>query len=95
MTHGARLWSRLFLMLTIAQTLGCAATFWAGNRSTTLRLGMSKRQAQALLGSPQQMISQEAQGAMVETWRYLDRVLIFRNGLLYSITTQSSGVATP
>ena len=95
MTWGAMLSSRFFLMLTVAGTLGCAATFWAGNRSTTLSLGMSKQQAQALLGSPQQIISQEVQGALVETWKYLDRILVFQNGLLYSITTQSFGIATP
>lgn len=89
------MWRKLFVLVMIAGTLGCAATFWAGNRSTTLSLGMSKQQAQALLGPPQQAISQEAQGMVVETWKYLDRILVFRNGSLYSMTTHSSGSARP
>lgn len=87
--------SRFMLLLAMTGTFGCAATFWAGNRSATLSLGMSKQQAQTLLGSPQQVISQDAQGIMVETWKYLDRILVFHDGLLYSVAAQSSAGTAP
>ena len=81
----------LVLMLILAGTLGCAATFWAGNRSTTLSLGMSRQQARALLGPPQQMMVRDAQGLVIETWKYLDRLLVFHDGRLYSMTAQPAG----
>ena len=37
-----------------------------------------------LLGPPQQMMVQELNGLMVETWKYLDRTLTFQNGVLQS-----------
>ena len=77
--------SRIMLLALFLMTAtGCAATFWAGNKSTTFRVGMSKQQAQAMFGQPQQIMTQELHGMMVETWRYMDRTLTFHNGLLYS-----------
>lgn len=65
-------------------TLGCAATLWWGNTRTTLRLGMSKQQVQTLLGPPQQMMNQQLQGMLIETWQYLDRTVVFQNGVVRS-----------
>ena len=75
---------RVLTMVMVVGLTGCATTFWWGNKSTTLSLGMTKEQVQALLGPPQQAIGQELNGMMVETWRYLDRIVTFRNGLVYS-----------
>lgn len=74
--------SVLALMMAILLANGCAATLWAGKRSTTLSVGMTKRQAQARFGSPQHIMSQELNGVMIETWRYLDRSLTFHDGRL-------------
>ena len=79
---------KLVLVMGLVGVLGCAATFWWGNKSTTLSMGMSKQQVQALLGPPQQMMVQELNGLMVETWKYLDRTLTFQNGVLQSWNTQ-------
>ncbi len=78
----------LVLMLMLAGVLGCATTLWWGSKSTTLSFGMSKQQVQALLGLPQQTMTQELNGAMVETWKYLDRLVTFQNGVLQSWSTQ-------
>ena len=43
---------------------------------------MSQRQAAALLGPPQQRLVQELEGTIIETWIYLDRTLMFHNGVL-------------
>ena len=64
---------------------GCAATFWAGNHATTVGIGMSKVQAETLRGPPRQMMRQELNGVLVETWKYADRSLIFHDGLLKEI----------
>lgn len=64
---------------------GCAATFWAGNHATTVGIGMSKVQAETLLGPPRQMMRQELNGVLVETWKYADRSLIFHDGILKEI----------
>lgn len=69
---------------------GCAATFWWGKQSTTLGLGMSKQQVRALLGSPRQVMTQQLQGVIVETWTYLDRTLTFQQGALQSWGSLSS-----
>lgn len=78
-------------IIVVLLATGCAATFWAGNKSTTLSIGMSKQQAQAMFGAPQQVMSQELEGMMVETWKYMDRALTFHNGLLYSWVNTSGG----
>ena len=79
---------RVLPLLALVGLLGCATTFWWGSpsnvRSTTLSVGMSKPQAQRLLGPPQQMLTQELNGMTVETWKYLNRTLTFQNGLLQS-----------
>jgi hypothetical protein len=81
----------MLVALLLTMTTGCAATFWAGNQSTTFRVGMTKQQAQAMFGQPQQVMTQDLQGMMVETWKYLDRTLTFRNGLLYSWVSHPVG----
>ena len=76
--------------MSLVGLLGCAATMWWGNKSATLNLGMSRPQVQALLGPPQQAMTQELQGVMVETWTYLDRTLTFQNGVLQSWDSSAS-----
>ena len=66
----------------LAAVMGCTTTCWWGNRQTTLNLGMSKQQAQSLLGLPQQASSQQIGDAMIDIWKYMDRTLTFRNGIL-------------
>ena len=67
---------------------GCATTVWYGTptnlKSTTLSIGMSQQQAQALYGSPAQISSQQIGNMLVETWKYLDKTLTFHNGRLSS-----------
>ena len=79
---------RAILILSMVGLMGCATTVWWGSpsnvRTTTLSVGMSKQQAQALLGPPQRMMTRELNGVMIETWKYLDRTLTFQNGLLQS-----------
>lgn len=86
---------RAILVMGLAGVVGCATTVWWGSpsnmKSTTLSLGMSTQQAQALLGPPQHMVSQEVNGIMVETWNYVDRTLIFQNGILRSWQADSGG----
>ena len=65
---------------------GCATTVWYGDRSTMLSLGMSKKQVQDRFGPPQDIMTHQLQGMMVETWRYLDRSVIFHNGVVQSWT---------
>ena len=94
--RGANIWlgfsgmSKRAVLVGVALTsvLGCAATLWWGNKSTTLSLGMSRQQVQALLGPPNHAMAQELNGVMVETWRYLDRTLTFSNGVLQSWSNQ-------
>lgn len=74
---------RALVVIGLVGILGCAATFWAGKQSATLNLGMSKEQAQAVLGPPQDVVTQQFQDLMVETWKYLDRTVVFHNGILY------------
>ena len=76
----------LRLLAALALLLpGCAATFWAGDRATTLGLGMSQAQAQQLLGPPRQVMRQQMQDMLVETWKYADQALVFQNGVLKEI----------
>ncbi len=70
--------------LALVGVMGCAAKVWSGNTSKTVSLGMSKQQVQALLGPPQQTMTQELQGMMVETWKYLDRTVTFHNDVVQS-----------
>ena len=76
------------LVFSVVGTIGCATTLWYGTPSnvpsTTLRIGMTQREAAAMLGSPTDIIGQDINGVMVETWKYLDRTLTFRHGLLQS-----------
>ena len=81
---------RLAGMILLLGISGCATTLWWGNRSTTLRMGMSPQQAQALLGPPRQVLQQDLNGVMVETWKYLDRTLVFYNGILQSWSSPPS-----
>ena len=74
---------RVVLAAGLIGLTGCAATFWAGKQSATLNLGMSKEQVKAMLGPPQDVVTQRFQDLMVETWKYLDRIVVFHNGLLY------------
>ncbi len=76
---------------------GCATQLWWGNRSTTLTMGMSQKQAHDMLGDPQSIMQQELNGVMVETWKYLDRTLVFHNGMLQSWrgAPQQDGATTP
>ena len=76
---------RLALILPLL-LLGCAASVWYGDRAATLTLGMSKKRVQELLGPPQGIMTQQLQGGMIETWRYIDRSVIFQNGILQSWT---------
>ena len=80
--------ARLALVVSLTATVGCAATVWYGNKSTTLRMGMTKRQAQELLGSPKDILQDQVEGVVVETWKYLDRTLTFHNGVLQSWSSQ-------
>ena len=75
---------KILFLASCLGVLGCAARLWWGNRSTTLHLGMSQQQVQVLLGPPTQMTTQELNGVMVETWKYLDRTVTFANGLVQS-----------
>ena len=74
---------RVLLAAGLIGLTGCAATFWAGKQSATLNLGMSKERVQAMLGLPQDVVTQQFQDLMVETWKYLDRTVVFHNGILY------------
>ena len=57
-------------------------------------LGMTQRDAVALLGSPHDIVSNRMDGAMVDTWMYLDKTLTFENGILHSWSmTARSGAA--
>ena len=81
--RNALAWAVVLVSLT-----GCAATLWWGKKQTTLRFGMTQQQVQTLLGPPQQVMSQQLQDMMVETWKYLDRTVTFHNGIVYSWNTQ-------
>lgn len=72
------------------QCFGCAATFWCGNKATTLRLGMTAERAQKLLGQPQNVMRQQTQGLLIETWQYMDKTLTFHNGVLQTWSGSSS-----
>ena len=78
----------ILITLFLLCVWGCAATFWVGNKSTTLRLGMSRQQVQALLGPPQQTMAHELNGMLIETWKYLDRTVTFQNGVVQSWNAQ-------
>ena len=80
--------AHLLLAVALAGVMGCAAQLWWGNKTTTVRLGMSKRQVQALLGPPKDVMVQELQGMMVETWKYFDRTVTFQNGVVQSWSNQ-------
>lgn len=79
---------RALAVIALAGTVGCAATMWWGGKSATLRIGMSQQQVRALLGPPQQIMVQRAQGAIIETWNYLDQTIVFSNGLVQSWIAQ-------
>ena len=84
----------LLLMALSAGCWGCGATVWWGNRTATLHLGMSKQQVQQMLGPPQDIMTQELNGMMVDTWKYVDRTVTFQNGVLRSWgTLQASPTA--
>jgi len=67
---------------------GCATTFWWGSpsnvKSTTLSLGMSKPQVQAMFGRPRTIAVQQVNDMVIETWKYLNRTLVFQDGVLQS-----------
>ena len=79
---------RTVLVVSLVGVMGCATTLWYGTpsnvQSTTLRIGMTQREAAAMLGSPKDIIGQDSDGVMIETWKYLDRTLTFQNRLLQS-----------
>ena len=70
----------------LAAMMGCAAQVWMGNQSATLRFGMTKQQVAQTLGSPRDIVIQEVNGAMIETWKYVDRTITFQNGVLQAWT---------
>jgi hypothetical protein len=70
--------------LALVGVMGCGATVWWGKRSKTISLGMSRQQVQTLLGPPRHVLTQQLQGLMVETWKYLDRTVTFHNGVVQS-----------
>ena len=59
-------------------------------------VGMTQRDAVALLGSPHDIVSDRVEGTMVDTWMYLDKTLTFENGILHnwSMTARSGAVPT-
>lgn len=82
----------------MAGLAGCATTVWYGSptnlKSHTFSVGMPKQQVHSLYGSPQHIVTQQLGDVMVETWKYLDKTLIFHNNLLHSWST-SSGQPPP
>ena len=68
---------------------GCAAKVWYGNPAqpnmATIHIGMTKDEARSLLGPPSNTLAQQLPGVLVETWKYVDRALIFHNGVLQSV----------
>jgi len=47
-----------------------------------------------MLGPPQDIMTQELNGMMVDTWKYVDRTVTFQNGVLRSWgTLQTSPTA--
>ncbi len=77
---------RTMVTMALAVTMGCATQVWVGNKSATLNLGMTKQQVAQTLGSPRDIIVQEMNGSMVETWKYIDRTITFNNGVLQAWT---------
>lgn len=79
---------RVILLLSVVGMLGCAATVWYGSpsklKSHTLGIGMSTQQVQVLLGPPQSVMSQQRGDLLIETWKYLDKIVTFHNGVVYS-----------
>ena len=75
---------KLVVLAALVAAVGCAAQFWVGNKSLRLRAGMSRQQARAVVGAPQEVMVRQQQGIMVETWKYLDGLLVFHQGMLSS-----------
>jgi len=92
---------RIVLVLSFVGVLGCATTVWwqtlSKTYSRTRSVGMTKDQAQALLGPPQAVMTQRLGDLLIETWKYLDKTLTFHNGLLWSWQsgTTDQGDSTP
>ena len=88
---------RLLLAVLMLGVMGCAASVWWGSpshpKTASVRFGMSTSQVQRVLGPPQQTAAQELNGAMTETWTYLDRTLTFQNGVLTSWTSSTAATA--
>lgn len=89
MTKWGLAWRRGWnLAITVAAVLmtatGCGATLRIGNRQTTVGLGMSRQQVQQMLGPPQTVMRQQFDDVLIETWKYADRTMTFRNGVLQS-----------
>ena len=74
------------LPLLALSLVGCAATVRWNDHGQALRLGMTKRQAHALLGDPQDITVQRTQALLLETWKYVDRTLTFQDDVLQSWT---------
>ena len=85
-----RLLSKSCLSIVLSGLLaGCGLHLWWGNRSTMLAVGMSKQDVQTMLGRPQQVMAQELNGLLIETWRYASQTIIFQNGIVQSWTSSS------
>ena len=83
---------RAVVAMALAAIVGCATQVWVGNQTATLRFGMTKQQVAATLGSPRDIVVQEVNGAMIETWKYIDRTITFQDGVLQAWT---AAVAAP
>ena len=81
-------------VLLCAGVVGCAS-HRLGNKSLRLRYGMSRPQARAAVGAPQEVIVRQQQGVMIETWKYLDGALVFHQSMLSSWTLESPDQLSP
>ncbi|MBI2884765.1 MAG: hypothetical protein HYY15_01160 [Candidatus Omnitrophica bacterium] len=83
--------ARIAAGLSVVAVCGCAAATWYGNpaqpKTITISIGMTQDEAKKLLGPPASMLAQQLPGVLVETWKYVDRTLIFHNGILQSVVT--------
>ena len=72
------------VLAALVAAVGCAMHRVLGAKSLRLRVGMSRQQARAVAGAPQEVVAQQQQGVMIEAWKYLDGTLVFHQGMLSS-----------